>query len=123
MKRSSRGSRERVEAARREAALALGRDPDQRDSFVEPKASSSPSPSQSVTSSVPSRGIGVLTVGEAAARLGMGRTQLDAMVARGQVETLPIEFGCVIPTREVERLQRPRCSMGYPYRAGMPDSG
>jgi len=48
----------------------------------------------------------VLTVGEAATRLGMSRAQLDAMIARGVVETLPIAVGCVIPTREVERLQR-----------------
>ena len=45
-------------------------------------------------------------VSEAATRLGMSRAQLDAMIVVGKVETLPIEFGCVIPTREVERLQR-----------------
>jgi len=44
-------------------------------------------------------------VREAAARLGMSRAQLEAMIARGVVETLPIEFGCVIPIREVERLK------------------
>ncbi|HYT14412.1 MAG TPA: hypothetical protein VEL12_16615 [Candidatus Nitrosopolaris sp.] len=53
-----------------------------------------------------SPGVRVLTVGEAATRLGMSRAQLDAMIARGVVETLPIAVGCVIPTREVERLQR-----------------
>jgi len=36
----------------------------------------------------------------------MNRAQLEAMIARGHVETLPIEFGCVIPTREVERLKQ-----------------
>ncbi len=51
-------------------------------------------------------GVGVLFIGEAAARLGMSRTQLEAMIARGQVETLPTEFVRVIPTDEVERLQR-----------------
>src|SRR5438876_293214 len=46
MTRSGRGrsSRERVEAARRQAAIALRRDPDQRDPFVEPPKSSSASP-------------------------------------------------------------------------------
>jgi predicted DNA-binding transcriptional regulator AlpA len=48
----------------------------------------------------------VLTVGEAATRLGMSRAQLDAMIARGQVETLPIEFGRVVPTSEVDRLRK-----------------
>jgi hypothetical protein len=38
----------------------------------------------------------------------MGRGELEAMIARGQVETIPIEFGCVIPTREVERLHQAR---------------
>jgi hypothetical protein len=49
-------------------------------------------------------GVRVLMIGEAATRLGMSRVQLEAMIARGQVETLPIEFGCVIPTSEVGRL-------------------
>ena len=50
-------------------------------------------------------GVRVLFIGEAAARLGMSRAELEAMIARGQVETLPIEFGRVVPTREVERLK------------------
>jgi hypothetical protein len=36
-------------------------------------------------------------VGEAAIRLGLSRPDLEAMIARGQVETLPIEFGFVVP--------------------------
>ncbi len=36
----------------------------------------------------------------------MNRAELEAIIARGAVETLPIEFGRVIPTREVDRLQR-----------------
>jgi hypothetical protein len=46
MKRSGRGriSKERVDAARRQAALALGRDPDQRDPFIEPPKSSLAAP-------------------------------------------------------------------------------
>jgi hypothetical protein len=71
MKRNGRGrgSRERVDAARRQAALALGRDPDQRDSFVEPPKSNSPEPpttSASRGSWVQSPGIRVLSIGEAA---------------------------------------------------------
>jgi hypothetical protein len=109
VKRSWRGrsSRERVKAARRQAALALGRDPDLRDSFLDPRKLSPliPPTSESESAPVAGRGIRVLSVGEAATRLGMSRAQLEAMIARGGVETLPIEFGCVIPTREVERLQ------------------
>jgi hypothetical protein len=45
-------------------------------------------------------------VGEAAARLGMSRSQLEDLINRGKVQTLPLDFGHVIPTREVERLQK-----------------
>src|SRR5947207_1238679 len=111
MKRSGRGrvDRERVEAGRRQAALALGRDPDQRDPFIEPPRSSSaalPMTSVCKSSSVESRDIGVLSIGEAAARLGMSRTQLEAMIDRGLVEALPTGYTRMIPTAEVERLQR-----------------
>jgi len=41
-------------------------------------------------------------------RLHMSRAELDAVIARGQAETLPIEFSRVIPTSEVERLRRTR---------------
>jgi hypothetical protein len=100
---------ERVEAARRQARLALGKDPDAPNDYgrqPEPHASVSPPAAPAPIAHGPS--IGVLTVGEAATRLGMSRVQLDAMIARGSVETLPIEFGCVVPTREVERLQGSR---------------
>src|SRR6266568_6204735 len=111
MKRSGRGrdDRERVEAARRQAALALGRDPDQRDAFIEPPKSSTPlPPNTSVSSSPPavSRGIGVLSIGEAAVRLGMSRSELEALIDRGAVETLPTGYTRMIPTAEVERLVR-----------------
>lgn len=54
--RSGRTDRERVEAARPQAALALGRDPDQRDAFVEPPSSDSPPlPTTSASASPPVR--------------------------------------------------------------------
>ncbi len=111
MKRSGRGrsSRERVEAARRQAALALGRDPDKRDSFIEPPRSSPPSTpriAESVSPPVASRGISVLSIGEAAARLGMSRSQLEAMIDRGAVEALPTGFTRMIPMSVVKRLQQ-----------------
>jgi hypothetical protein len=102
--RSSRGRWERVLAARRQARAALGRDAAGGDLYGAPPkrraALSAPPPKQ-----IPhGPGVRVLFMGEAATRLGISRAELEAMIDRGQVETLPIEFGCVIPTREVERL-------------------
>ena len=113
MKRNgrSRTSRERVDAARRQAALALGRDPDQRDPFIGPPKSSSPAlPMTSASESSPSasRGIAVLSIGEAAARLGVSRSQLEALIDRGAVEALPTGFARMIPSAEVELLQQTR---------------
>lgn len=111
MKRSrrSRSDRERVEAARRQAALALGRDPDQRDPLIEPpKSSSAPPSATSANPAVASESIGVLTIGEAAARLAMSRAQLEALIDRGVVEALPTGFTRVVPTTEVERIQSTR---------------
>jgi excisionase family DNA binding protein len=105
--RSSRTDRERVDAARRQVALALGRDPDQRDSFVQPPTSTTvlaPAASAEASSSAASRGIGVLSIGEAAARLGMNRPQLEALIDRGAVQALPTGFTRMIPTAEVVRL-------------------
>jgi len=53
-------------------------------------------------------GVAVLFIGETAARLHMPREQLETMIAAGTVETLPTQFMRVIPTIEVERLQRAR---------------
>lgn len=113
MKRSGRGrsSRERVEEARRQVALALGRDPDQRASFIEPPRSSPPSTpkiAESTSLPVESRGIGVLSLGEAAGRLGMSRAQLETLLDRGAVTALPTGFTRMIPTAEIERLQSTR---------------
>jgi len=49
--------------------------------------------------------IGVLSMGEAAARLGMSRAQLEQLIDRGKVETLQLEFIRLIPSSEVTRLQ------------------
>jgi hypothetical protein len=105
--RRPRGSWERVEAARRQARLALGKDPDGADDYGgRPKPRSPRPPPIAPTPIAHGPGVRVLTVGEAATRLGMSRAQLAAMIGRGAVETLPIECGRVVPTREVERLQR-----------------
>src|SRR2546428_13532071 len=103
MKRSGRGrsSRERVDAARRQAALALGRDPEQRDSFIEPAKASAAAASETLASDmspVSSQAIGVLSIGEAAARLGMSRSQLGELIDRGVVKALPTGFTRMIAT-------------------------
>jgi hypothetical protein len=100
------GSWERVEAARRQARLALGKDPDAPSDYGRPKPRSPlpPPPSPRFVGAAP--GVRVLMVGEAATRLGMSRAELVAMIAAGHVKTLPIEFGYVVPTSEVERLQQ-----------------
>lgn len=46
----------------------------------------------------------MLSLNEAAIRLGVSRIQLEAMIADGQIEALRGEFLCVIPMREVRRL-------------------
>lgn len=48
----------------------------------------------------------MLSIGEAATRLGMSRTQLETMIDRGLVEALPTGFTRMIPTAEVERIER-----------------
>lgn len=45
-------------------------------------------------------------MGEAAARLGVSRSQLEAMIAAGKIEALPTGFTRMIPTREIERLSQ-----------------
>jgi excisionase family DNA binding protein len=50
----------------------------------------------------------VLSLGEAATRLGVSRTTLEAMIDTGKVEALPTGFTRMIPTREVERLTKGR---------------
>jgi excisionase family DNA binding protein len=51
----------------------------------------------------PSEAVYVLSLGEAAVRLGVTRAQLEAMFASGKIEALPTGYTQTIPTREVER--------------------
>jgi hypothetical protein len=108
---AGRGSWERVDEARRQARLVQGKDPyGEDDAFSRPnvRRSAPPPPPSPSTRAERGTGVGVLFIGEAAARLGMSRAELEAMMARGQVGTLPTGFVRVIPTSEVERLQRLR---------------
>jgi hypothetical protein len=105
-------------AAHRQAAIALERNPEWRDPFVEPPRLSSPA-SPATLPREPSSATGgamvVLTVGETAARLGMSRGELEALIDRGALDTLPIEFGHVLPTHEVARFSGPAlgCAQGF----------
>jgi ferric-dicitrate binding protein FerR (iron transport regulator) len=108
--RSARGRWERVLAARRQARAALGRDPNV-DSLYEAPPKREPVAAPTLRPSNPERpperpdqSVGVLTLGEAAIRLGVSCAELEALIASGQVDTLPIEFGRVVPRHEVERL-------------------
>jgi hypothetical protein len=79
----------RVEAARREARLAQGRDPagvDPYEGRPKPRSPLPPAPGPTWVASGP--GVGVLTLGEAATQLGMSRGQLDAMIDAGTVQAL-----------------------------------
>jgi excisionase family DNA binding protein len=49
-----------------------------------------------------------LSLGEAAARLGVSRAELEAMIAAGKIQALPPGFSRKIPTIEVERLEAPK---------------
>lgn len=109
--RSGRGGWERVVAARTQARAALGRDPGQLDLYDAPpkhKTQASPQPDRKSAVRYPwERSEYVLTLGEAAARLGVSRGELEAMIDAGKVKALPTGFTRMIPTREVERLHNP----------------
>jgi hypothetical protein len=105
--RSGRGRSERVIAARRQARAALCHDLVSGDPSDAPPRRKTPlaSPPASVwVASDPSTTEYVLSLGEAAGRLGLNRAELEAMIQRGDVETLQGEFIRAIPTREIKRL-------------------
>ena|ERR1700694_921484 len=108
--RSGRGKWERVLSARRQAHEALGRDPDASDPFSAPPQRKTPLPTPPPSAPVfiksdPAATEYVLTRGEAAARLGISRATLEAMIAAGTIEALPTGYTRMIPTREVQRLK------------------
>ena len=50
----------------------------------------------------------VMTLGEAGARLGVSRAELEAMIEAGTVEALSTGFARMVPTNDVVRLaERP----------------
>jgi excisionase family DNA binding protein len=97
--------------ARRQSRTALGLDPNSPDLYgaSPPKAKSQlpETPGLVFVSIHPSeRSEGVLSLGEAAARVGVSRAALEAMIDAGKIEALPTGFTRMMPTREVERLTK-----------------
>lgn len=108
--RSARGRWERVEAARRQARTALGHDGEQPGLFDgRPKAKTPRRYVEAQPHLTPptSKAVYVLTLGEAAARLGLSRNELERMIEAGKIKTLPTQFTRMIPASEVERLTMP----------------
>ena len=54
----------------------------------------------------PKESVLVRTLGEAAARLGVSRPELEAMIDAATIEALPTGYTRTIPTREIEHLNR-----------------
>jgi excisionase family DNA binding protein len=104
--RSEQGRRDRVEAARRQARLALGKDPTSENDYSgQQKTEETPA----ISAAPPATHDGavlVLTLGEAAARLGVTREALEAMIAAGKIQALPTGFTRMIPSAEIDRLQK-----------------
>ncbi len=101
MRRSSSGQHRKVEQARAVVAQALGdaarRDAPQVMKFVPTtKASEPPQPN--------SEAIGVLTLKEAATRLGISTGEMEAMVKRGTVRSVVAGWTTMVLASEVERL-------------------
>ena len=93
-------------AARRQARIALGRDPNVGDLFSDPPKSRTPyvAPIQEPEPVTVGRGVSFLSLCEAAARLGVSRHELERMIDAGKVAALPTGFTRMIPTAEVRRL-------------------
>ena len=51
-----------------------------------------------------SEAVYVLTIGEVASRLGIGRTEVERMISAGKMRTLETGFTVMVPVNEVEKL-------------------
>ena len=93
-------------AARRQSLAALGRDdtPGLFDGKPISKARTPHVKPEAPPQARPSEAVGVLTLGEAAVRLGVTRGELEAMIAAGKIEALPTGYTRMVPSREVARI-------------------
>jgi len=109
--RSGRGRWQRVIEARKQSRQALGKDPTQDDLFDAPPKKKSAAFAPLAQPSIEPRrdeSVGVLTLGEAASRLGLSRAELEAMIAAGTIEALATGYTRTIPTSEISRLLKAR---------------
>jgi argonaute-like protein implicated in RNA metabolism and viral defense len=103
-RRSQSNQHRKVEQARAVVAQALG-DAARRDG---PQAAATyvpitkpPEPDQ-----LKNEAIGVLTLREAATRLGISTGEMEGMVKRGAVKSVMTGWTMFVPTRQIERLAR-----------------
>jgi len=93
-----------------EAAADLGRGPSAGDPFEGPPKRRTPPPALptpvALTRHPSERSELVLSLGEAAARLGVSRATLEAMIEAGKVDALPTGFTRTILTSEVQRAEK-----------------
>lgn len=109
--RSGRGRWQRVLDARKQAREALGHGPVGGDLHGAPKRKTAPSQLPPVPTwsterpaNRPDESVSVLSLGEAAARLGVSRAELETMIAAGKIEALPTGFTRMIRTWEDSSL-------------------
>lgn len=94
---------EKVEQARAVVAQALG-DATRKDGPHQAPEKYVPVTKQHEPVQVKSEAIGVLTMKEAATRLGITTSEMEAMVERGAVKSLVAGWTVVVQTSEVGRL-------------------
>lgn len=94
--------------SRRARRLATNRSVPTLYGAPKPKAASAPTPlpvwSDMRPAERPDESVSVLSLGEAAARLGVSCPELEAMIDAGKIEALPTGFTRMIPGREVVRF-------------------
>lgn len=101
-RRSTSGQRRKVEEARRIARKALGNNTrvDQPSRYV-------PSVQETKPAAARNESVGVLTIGEVAARWGIARSEVERMIAAGKLRALPTGYTVTVPSSEVERFRPP----------------
>jgi hypothetical protein len=65
-------------------------------------------PQQAASGPLKNESIGVVTIGEAAIRLNMSKSEVERLVAGGVVKSLRAGWTTVVPTTEVERIRSAR---------------
>jgi excisionase family DNA binding protein len=107
-KHSTQERWERVVRAREQARKELG-------AQAKPGLGEGPVPKKSLKrilrdppAAVPrlDKSVAVLSLGEAAARLGLTRSEVERMIAAGKIKVVPTAYARMVPASEVDRLAR-----------------